>query len=107
MAHIIQVKVSYQIILSVLIVSLMNTASIYKYLFFLFLGNFNATTNEKFMEEFCNLNGLTSLIKKPTCFKNPNKPTCTDLKLTNQPNCFQHSHVFETGISDFRLLTVT
>ena len=41
------------------------------YQIFLFLGDFNATTNEKCMEECCNLNGLTSLIKKPTCFKNP------------------------------------
>ena len=36
-----------------------------------FLGDFNASVSEKCLEEFCNLNGLTSLIKKPTCFKNP------------------------------------
>ena len=41
---------------------------------FLFLGDFNATTNEKCIEEFCNLNGLTSLIKKPTYLKNLDKP---------------------------------
>ena len=34
-------------------------------------------------------------------------PTCIDLILTNQPSCFQHSRVFETGLSDFHLLTVT
>ena len=45
------------------------------------------------------------MIKKPTCFKNPNKPTCFDL--TNKPNYFQHSNVFETGLSDFHLLNVT
>ena len=55
-----------------------------KYQNFLFLGDFNVTTNEKYMEEFCNLNGLTSLIKKPACFKNVDKPTCIDLILTNQ-----------------------
>ena len=38
---------------------------------FLFLGDFNATTNEKCMEGVCNLNGLTSLIKKPKSFKIP------------------------------------
>ena len=27
--------------------------------------------------------------------------------LTNQPSCFQHNKVFETGLSDFHLLTVT
>ena len=74
---------------------------------FLFLGDVNASVSEKCLEEFCNLNGLTSLIKKPTCFKNPDKPTCIDLILTNQPSCFQHSKVFETGLSDFHLLTVT
>ena len=74
---------------------------------FLFLGDFNATTNEKCMREFCNLNELTSLIKNPTYFKNPDKPLCIDLLLTNQTNCFQHNNVFETELSDFHLLTVT
>ena len=62
---------------------------------FLFVGDFNASVNEKCWAEFCKLNGLTSLIKKPTCFKNPDKPTWIDLILTNQPSCFQHSTVFE------------
>ena len=57
------------------------------------LGDVNTTTNDKCMEEFCNLNGLTSLIKKPTYLK----------MLINPHAC----NVFETGLSDFRLLTVT
>ena len=73
---------------------------------FLFLGDFNASVSEKCLQEFCNLNGLTSLIKKPLCFKNPDKPTCIDLILTNQTSCFQHIQVFETGLSEFHLLTV-
>ena len=48
-----------------------------------------------------------SLIKEPTCFKNPDKLTCIDLILANRPNLFQHSSTFETDISDFHLLTVT
>ena len=74
---------------------------------FLFLGDFSVNTNEKCMEKFCNLNELTSLIKKPTRTKNPNKPTRIELILTNQPNFFQHRNVFETGFTDFHLLTVT
>ena len=74
---------------------------------FLFWGDFNTSLSEKCLAEFCNLNGLTSLIKKPTYFKNPDKPTCINLILTNQPSCFQHSKVFETGLSDFHLLTFT
>ena len=60
----------------------------------LFSGDFNVTTNQKYMKEFRNLHELTSLIKKPTCFKNPDKPACIDLISTNQPNCFEHSNVF-------------
>ena len=47
------------------------------------------------------------VFNKPTCFKNPDKPTCIDLIWTNQPNCFQHSNAFKTGLSNFYLLTVT
>ena len=74
---------------------------------FLFLGDSNASINEKCLAEFGNLNGLTSLIKKPTCFKNLDKPTCINLILTNQPSCFQHRKIFESGLFDFHLLTVT
>ena len=73
----------------------------------MFLRDFNASVSEKCLAEFCNLNGLTCLIKKPRCFKNPDNPTCIDLIVTNQPSCFQHSKVFETGLSDLHLLTVT
>ena len=50
---------------------------------FLFYWDFNAWTNKKCMTEFCNLNGITSewdngIIKKPTCFKNPDMPASID-----------------------------
>ena len=48
-----------------------------------------------------------SLIKDSTCFKNPEKPTTIDHILTNHPRCFQHSGVYETGLSDFHRLTLT
>ena len=59
------------------------------------------------MKEFCNLNGLKSLINEPTYFKNSEKPTCIDLILTNRPTYFQLSAAIETGLSGFYLLTVT
>ena len=59
------------------------------------------------MKNFCDINCLKSLIKEPTCFKNPDKPTCIDLMLTNRSNLFQHSSTFETGLSDFNLLAAT
>ena len=71
------------------------------------MGDFNVTMDDKFMINFCELNDLSSLIDKPTCYKNFDKPKCIDLILTNKPCYFQHSNVFETGLSDFHLLTIT
>ena len=59
------------------------------------------------MEEFCSVYNFESLIKDPTCFKYPEKPTTIDHILTNYPRCFQHSGVYETGLSDFHRLTLT
>ena len=71
------------------------------------MGNFYVAVSDKAMEDFCFLNNLESLISKPTCYKNHENPTCIDLILTNRPGYFQHSNVFETGISDFQLLIAT
>ena len=43
----------------------------------------------------------------PTCYKSKTNPSCIDLILTNKPTCFQNSCVFQTGLSDFHLLTLT
>ena len=55
------------------------------------------------MKVSCDINCLKTLIKVPTCLKNPDKPTCIDLTLTNRPNIFQHSSAFKTDHSDFHL----
>ena len=36
---------------------------------------------------------LKSLVKVPTCYKNPNNPICIDLILANKPHCFQNTTV--------------
>ena len=54
-----------------------------------FMGDFNVTMDDKFMINFCELNDLSSLIDKPTCYKNFDKPTCIDLTPTNKPSYFQ------------------
>ena len=71
------------------------------------MGDFNVTMDDKFMINFRGLNDLSSLIDKLTCYKNFDKPKCIDLILTNKLSHFQHSNVFETGLSDFHLLTIT
>ena len=74
---------------------------------FIFIGSFNAGTEENSMKHFCDINCLKGLIKVSTCFKNSDKPTFMELILTNRPNLFQHSSAFEIGLSVFNLLTVT
>ena len=59
------------------------------------------------ISEFLNLYSLKNLVKQNTCFKNPDKPTCTDLILTNCPCSFQNTDPLETGLSDFHKLTFT
>ena len=50
---------------------------------------------------------LKRLGKDPTCFKNPNNPSCIDLFLTNVIRSFQEAQAFETGLSDFHNIVVT
>ena len=71
------------------------------------LGDFNVETEEKNISDFMNIYNLKSLIKEKTCYKNPERPSCIDLILTNSPRSFQNSNVFETGLSDFHKLVVT
>ena len=59
------------------------------------------------MKIFCSNYNLTSTINKPTCYKNPNKPTCTDLIVTNCQGSFQNSRVIETSLSDLYKMIVT
>ena len=58
------------------------------------------------MENFCGIYHLHKLIKDPTCFKNPDKPSCINLLLTNFPKSFLKSQTLETGLSDFHKLTL-
>ena len=56
---------------------------------------------------FCSSYNLTSMINRPTCFKNPEKPSCIDLILTNCPRNFQNSFAVDTDLSDFHKLVAT
>ena len=73
----------------------------------LIFGDFNADIKEKHMKCFCDTYNLKGLIKQPTCYKNPESPTCLHLLLTNSPRIFQSTCVLETGLSDFHLMTLT
>ena len=68
------------------------------------MSDFNAKPN---LASFCTFYNFKSLISKPTCYKNPDNPSCIDLILINCPNYFQNSSAFETGLSDFHKLILT
>ena len=70
-------------------------------------GDFNAQVSYEMLDTFWSIWSLKSLAKEPTCFKNPNNPSCIDLFLTNTVRSFQETQVFETGLSDFHKLVVT
>ena len=69
--------------------------------------DYNADITETNTSSFCEIYHLTDIIKQPPCFKNPSTPSCIDLFLTKNANCFQKSSVFENGLSDFHKLIVT
>ena len=50
---------------------------------------------------------LKSTVKEPTCYKNPENPSCIDLFLTNCRRSFHNTCLHETGLSYFRKLVVS
>ena len=71
------------------------------------LGDLNVESLDPVLNDFCNVCNLFSLVKEPTCFKNPYNPSCIDLFLTNRPRSFQNTLTIETGISDFHKMVIT
>ena len=65
--------------------------------------DFKVSIDDPHMESFCE----SYWFKNPTCLKNPESPSCTDLILTNNLYSFQNSWVIETGLSDFHKMIVS
>ena len=61
---------------------------LHKYDHILLIGDFNSEISERSMHDFCNVHNLENLSNTPTCFKNPENPSCIDLLLTNSKNNF-------------------
>ena len=54
------------------------------------VGDFNAQIGEKCFEDFLFQHELRSVNDRPTCYKNPDKPSCIDFILTNSPLSFHN-----------------
>ena len=61
----------------------------------------NVTMDNTFMKDFCELNDFSSLIDKPTFYKNFDKSTYINLILTNKALYFQHSNVLRLAFPIF------
>ena len=71
------------------------------------LGDFSNEPEEKSMSNFLDTYHLKNIVKQKTCFKNPDRPTCSNLILTKSSRSFQDTYAVETELSDFHKLLVT
>ena len=77
-----------------------------KYENLILIGDFNLSTENQHIDALIQAYNLNNLTNKPTCFQS-NKPTCTDVTLTDKKNLFKLSNTFETSISDHHKLVST
>ena len=78
-----------------------------KYDNFILLGDLNSEPTEPVVRDFCQIYGCQNLIKDNTCLKNPEKPSCIDLIITNIPKSFQNSVTLGTRLSDLKTTTLS
>ena len=71
------------------------------------MGDYNCEVVEQAMHVFCETNNLKNLIKVPTCFKNPDNPSCIDLILSNKSRNIFNTRIIETGLSDHHKMCIT
>ena len=71
------------------------------------VGDFNVEIGEKCFDDFLFQHELWSENDKPTCYKNPHKPSCIDFILTNTPLSFYKSGCLFTGLSDCHKLVLS
>ena len=72
----------------------------------LITGAFNAQEGEKCLDTFLYQHELKPLNEEATCYKNPNKPSCIDVILTNSPRSFFNTETYFTGLSDCHKLVL-
>ena len=73
----------------------------------LLIGDFNLEISERSIRGFCNVYNLEILSNTPTCFKNPENPSCVGLLLKNLKNNFDEAVVLESSLSDFHEFVVS
>ena len=70
------------------------------------IGDLNISVDNSHLEDFMQSYGLSSLIKKRTCYQS-NTSSCIDVTLSSRECLFKLSNSFETGRSDHHKLVCT
>ena len=66
-----------------------------------FLRDFNFETSGNYLNGFCNISNLRSIVSELNGFKNLNNPSCIDSFITSHRSCFQNTVSIDNGIPDF------
>ena len=74
---------------------------------FLIAGDLNIEEGQECLDDFMDEFHAKNMVKEPTCFKNPENPSCIDLFITNSYRSFMKTTAVSTGLSDFHKMTVT
>ena len=74
---------------------------------FLVAGDLNIKEGEECLDDFLDEYHAKNMVKVPTCFKNPDNPSCIDLFVTNSYRSFMKTMAVSTGLSDFHKMIVT
>ena len=73
----------------------------------LLIGDFNEKESETNTSNFFENYNLKNLVKEPTCYKNPQNPSCIDWILTNKSRNFKNTTTIDLGLSDFHKMILT
>ena len=73
----------------------------------LLIGDFNEKESESHTLNFLETYNLKNLVKEPTCYKNPQNPSCIDWILTNRSSYFKNTKAIDIGLSDFHKMILT
>ena len=74
---------------------------------FLLTGDFNIEGRDTPLAVFLYERSAKNLVKEPTCYKNPENPSCIDLFITDSIRSFQGTTTVATGLLDFHKMAVT
>ena len=74
---------------------------------FLIAGDFNMQEGEECLDDFLDEFHAKNMVKEPTCFKNPDNPSCIDLFISNSYRSFMKTTAVSTGLSDFHKMIIT